>query len=389
LTASPGISYTYIDNKSALERLNKVVIQADRISVDTEADSLHHYFEKVCLIQLTINGQNYIVDPLVGLDLSSLMDGLSKKLLIFHGADYDLRMLRSSFGFRPLNGIYDTMVAARLLGFEQIGLAALVQRYFDVTLSKKGQKSNWSLRPLPEEQLDYAKDDTVYLDGTANRLDEELKALDRLSWHKESCQAVVKASLTDKPPMDPDEEWRIKGIHKLRRRELCYVREIWYWRENEARKADLPPFKIMGNWQVIRLSEWCHYNPGSFSLDRPQKTPKNIRGDRLKALKDAIDKADKTSEADWPKIRIKRNNTGKPLTKDQAKQVEALRDECFRLGKEYKVDPTVIASKGLIEAVVRKGADNIRKVEDLSSLMRWQADLLKGEISRILNMGAL
>mgnify|MGYP001077099340 CR=1 FL=1 len=152
------------------------------IALDTEADSLHHYFEKVCLIQLAAGEESAIVDPLCGMDLSALLALLTCKPLILHGADYDLRMMRLTFGFLPEGEVFDTMLAARLLGYEEFGLASLVERFFGVRLSKGGQKSDWSRRPLSESQLRYAGDDTRYLLPLAARLREEMRLTLPAEW---------------------------------------------------------------------------------------------------------------------------------------------------------------------------------------------------------------
>ena len=191
-------SYKYIDTVNTLKDLTLKVKKSKQVAVDTEADSLHHYFEKVCLIQLTINNTNYIVDPLAKLDLSDFLNNLSEKPLILHGADYDLRMLQSSFGFRPKNRIFDTMIAAKLLGYNKFSLAALVNHFFNITLKKQGQKSNWSKRPLSESQLEYASYDTHFLEEIAANLKDELKKLNRYNWFHETVDFMVQSTKTTK-----------------------------------------------------------------------------------------------------------------------------------------------------------------------------------------------
>src|SRR4029434_2987994 len=166
----------------------------------------HNYFEKVCLIQLSIDGEHELVEPLAGLELREFFAALATKPLIFHAGDYDLRILRASTGFRPNGEIFDTMIAAQLLGVDQLGLAALIERYFAVAIGKEGQKSDWSQRPLSEKQLQYAVNDTRYLEALADRLAAELEAKGRVEWHQESCRAMVQASGRDNP-RDPEEAW--------------------------------------------------------------------------------------------------------------------------------------------------------------------------------------
>src|SRR5439155_19267917 len=163
-------NYVYVRERAAMEALIEHVGAAARVAVDTEADSLHNYFEKVCLIQLSLGEEHYLVDPLAGLELSGFLEALAVKPLILHGGDYDLRMMRTSLGFRVRREVFDTMIAAQLLGIEQIGLAALIERFFGVTIEKAGQKSDWSRRPLSEKQLSYAINDTGFLEPLADFL---------------------------------------------------------------------------------------------------------------------------------------------------------------------------------------------------------------------------
>ncbi len=167
--------YYYIENDSDLKSLVLQINRAGRIAIDIEADSLHHFYEKVCLIQLTIDSSNFIVDPLAGLDLSGLLDTLARKPLIVHDGGYDLRMLYSSLEFRPYCEVFDTMLAAQLLGFQHFGLGALLKHFFDLSHSKRAQKADWSRRPLSPELLEYASDDTRYLIRLADKLSVELR----------------------------------------------------------------------------------------------------------------------------------------------------------------------------------------------------------------------
>ena len=243
--------YKYIDTDKALADLNELMLTTGRIAIDIEADSLHHYYEKVCLIQFTIKNKNFIVDPLAKLDLTSFLNILASKPLILHDAGYDLRMLRSSFGFITESDIFDTMLAAQLLGYERLGLVALIQELCDISLSKQDQKSNWSKRPLTLDQLQYASDDTFYLHELADILRGKLKKLNRLHWHEQACKKMISSAAIEKPPVDPDTVLRIKGSSHLDHFQLTILRAVWHWRDQQARAADLPPFKIMGNQTII------------------------------------------------------------------------------------------------------------------------------------------
>ncbi|MDQ3115606.1 MAG: ribonuclease D, partial [Verrucomicrobiota bacterium] len=164
--------------------------QFERVAVDTEADSLHCYFEKLCLIQLTFDGEDILVDPLAPLDLQPLCTALAEREIILQGMDFDLRLLRRTYDL-PANQVFDTVIAARMLGLREFSLAALVQQYFDVTLAKGSQKANWARRPLPPAMADYAKNDTHFLIPLAAKMEEQMQALGRMEWFRQSCQRAL------------------------------------------------------------------------------------------------------------------------------------------------------------------------------------------------------
>ncbi len=150
----------------------------ERVAVDTEADSLHCYFEKLCLIQLTFDGQDHLIDPLAPLDLQPLCSVLAEREVVLQGMDFDLRLLRRTYDF-AVREVFDTVIAARMIGLQEFSLAALVQKYFDVTLAKGSQKANWARRPLPSAMAEYAKNDTHYLLPLAAKMEEQMRDLGR------------------------------------------------------------------------------------------------------------------------------------------------------------------------------------------------------------------
>ncbi len=188
-----------IDSDQKLAAFLPAIRAAGWVAVDTEADSLHAYPEKVCLIQISTVSGDKLVDPLARLNLDPLLDALSGHELIMHGADYDLRLLRKHHEFVP-SAIFDTMLAARLLGVRQFGLSHLVEKYLGVKLEKGPQKANWAMRPLTERMERYARNDTHYLKPLADRLKAELEAKARLAWQQESCARLIEDSTTPRPP---------------------------------------------------------------------------------------------------------------------------------------------------------------------------------------------
>lgn len=382
LNIQPSATYQYIQSDTNLQELIERMRQSNRVALDTEADSLHHYFEKVCLIQLSMDGYDYIIDPLSGIDLELFLQILSDRSLILHGADYDLRMLHSTFGFFPQGDVFDTMLAAQLLGYEQFGLAALVHRFFDVTLSKRGQKSDWSKRPLSPVQKEYARNDTKYLKPLANRLYEELDKLGRVEWLRETCGNMVQSALQDKPQRDPEKMWRIKGWSKLEQGQLLYLRELWHWREREAQKVDLPPFKIVNNQDLLELAVWAESHPEDVIEDGP-KSLRHIRGRRLMTLKTVLKRTHGMPKSKWPKRSLRKEAwSGKS---DYRTEVEALQAECARAAAELGVAPSFLASRSTLERLVRHRAGNIRDMMAEGPMMKWQAQILAPRLLPLLN----
>src|SRR5258708_22245510 len=241
-----------IDTAEALHAALPLLAPHARIPIDTEADSLHCYFEKLCLIQISVPDHDLLIDPLAGVPLEPLFGALQGKELILHGADCDLRLLRR-VGFVVTAPVFDTMIAARLCGIAEFSLAALIKRYFDVQLTKGSQKANWARRPLSPQMADYAVKDTHYLLEIASILEADLTTLGRIDWFHQSCLKAVAASAITKE-RDPDEVWRITGSKALRGRASAILRELWRWREAEAQALDRPTFHILHSEQLVEAA---------------------------------------------------------------------------------------------------------------------------------------
>jgi ribonuclease D len=347
-----------IANDSELRKLIPHLESVDRIAIDTEADSLHCYREKLCLLQISVPGRDVIVDPLANIDLGPLRDALAAKEIVLHGADYDLRLLRRNMSFVPQR-IFDTVIAARLIGIREFSLAALVKQHFDVELAKGSQKANWAQRPLSNKMAEYAMNDTRYLLPLAERLEQELESLGRMDWFRESCQRALDFAAIDRE-RDLDEAWRISGAGALRGRASVVLRELWNWREREAEAVDRPPFHILQNRELIFSAE--RFAAG----DTPDY--KHFSDRRRRAFREAAEQALKLPERDWP-VRLRRS--GQRPSAEIIKRIEKLRQDRDRAAKELQIEASFIAPRATLEAI---GADQSR-AEAL--LGRWQRDLLK------------
>ena len=325
------------------------------IALDTEADSLHCYFEKLCLIQVSTADGHDLVDPLAEITLQRFFDVFTDKRVIFHGADYDLRMLRKSGSFEP-SEIFDTMIAARLCGFEALGYSALVEKYFSVTLSKSSQKANWAIRPLPEQMVEYAMNDTRYLLKICEELEAEVRRLGRWEWFRESIDRINAASREIKD-RDDNKVWRISGSARLSARAQSVLRVLWFWRDAESRAWDRPPFHVMGNSDLLTVSERA-------SRGEAFSTPR-LTNKRRRSFDVALALALQVPESEWPKPVRKR---GLRRTQKQLDRFDELKEVRDRAAKELNLDPSIIASRGALEAVSVN--------EDSEALMTWQRHLI-------------
>jgi ribonuclease D len=241
-----------IDTDGALRAFLPELTAAPWIAVDTEADSLHSYPEKLCLLQISVPGQDVLIDPLAGINLKPLWEALQPRELLLHGCDYDLRLFSKHHGFAP-SRLFDTMIAARLLGARQFGLGNLVKDHLGRELEKGSQKADWSKRPLTPKMEEYARNDTRWLQPLVDLLRAQLIAKGRLGWCEESCARLIADNTRNEPP-DPDRIWRVKRSSKLSRPALAVLREIWKWREGEATNADRPPYFVLRHQTLLDVA---------------------------------------------------------------------------------------------------------------------------------------
>ncbi|HXV18781.1 MAG TPA: HRDC domain-containing protein [Candidatus Omnitrophota bacterium] len=364
----------YIDTPQALKEASAEIARSSWAAVDTEADSLHHYVEKLCLVQISVPGYDFVVDPLVPLDLTPVIDAMNDKFLLLHGADFDIRMIRKLYDLKPAR-IFDTLLAAQLLGYDGQGLADLAKRHCGVTLLKASQKADWSQRPLEAKHIDYAAKDTHYLKTISDAQQEELRALGRLSWHAESCEKLLNSLLKEKAESEPDElRWQVKGSKHLSPKALAILKELWDWREKEAERKDRPPFKVLHTEQLLAIAEFAEKHPGADVAELP-KAPRNIKGEHRDALNRTL-----VSAASKPPLRYEEKKTGKPkhrrMNKEAERRFDALRKVREELAKELKFQPSLLATNFVLENFAVECPVNKQAMRELGSLMAWQTDLV-------------
>lgn len=349
-----------IDTDDKLAAFLPVVRAAAWIAVDTEADSLHAYPEKICLIQISTVAGDQLVDPLARINVDALLDALAGHRLIMHGADYDLRLLRKHHEFVP-GAIFDTMLAARLLGERQFGLSALVQKFLEVKLDKGPQKANWARRPLTERMENYARNDTRHLKPLSDKLKQALQDKGRLSWHEESCARLI-ADCSEPPVADPD-IWRVKGSHLLDRAALAVLREIWQWREAEAVAANRPPYFVLSHELMVKISEAAAGNRAVESL-----LPKQLWPRRRESLSRAMRTGVALPPEKYPEVR--RHFSRRPTETEKRRCIELTRRRDHH-ARQLEIDPTLIASRSTLFDLARDWNSHA------PGLMSWQRKLLE------------
>ena len=374
--------FTLVDSAENLPALVHDIESCDSIAVDTEADSLHHYREKLCLIQVTASGRHWIVDPLApGLDLSPLVVALARPEILFHGADYDLRLLHRTFGFCP-SRVFDTMLAAQLLGWPQIGLAAAVERVCGVEQNKHGQRADWSRRPIPDKLLEYAADDTRYLGAVADWMRAALDQLGRLEWHRESCARVERnARVPPSEEIDPD-AWRIKGGRHFRGRPAAVLRELWQWREDQARRLDRPPFKVLGSDYLLQWANFLVQHP-HMPEDKVPGAPPGLRGARLEDFERTLARALTLPPRQWPGEPRPRESRGggRRVPDDLIKRLLVARDEVAR---ELGVDPGVVGPRDALGDLLGHALAGKDPWRAGNPLLAWQQELLRPRLDPVI-----
>jgi ribonuclease D len=349
-----------IDSDGKLAEFLPELQSADWIALDTEADSLHAYPEKLCLIQISIARHDKLVDPLAEIDLTLLWPALKKHQLILHGADYDLRLLRKCSGFVP-SRIFDTMLASRLLGEREFGLVNLVKKHLGISLEKGSQKADWSKRPLTPRMETYARSDTHYLKSVADILTEQLRQKQRLRWLEQCCDRLVaECAIPTKP--EPDLVWRIKGCHHLPPHSLAVLREIWRWREQEALTCNRPPYFVLSHETLVAVSAAATDHGTIDPL-----LPRHFSSRRKDALLEAIQKGLALEPEEHPQ----------PLRSNSRRQTDAERRRFLaleqgrnRCADELQLDPTLIASRATLIELAHDW-DRYK-----GELMDWQREIL-------------
>ncbi len=368
----------YLDTADAVDRFLANLAPVRALALDTEGASFHRFVDRIYLLQLSTDRHEAVIDPLpIGTParLGALIEDPDVEVVL-HDADYDLRLLRQDYGWKVRN-LFDTRVAAQLLGIRAFGLAALLEQYFGLKLDKKHQRADWSMRPLTADMLDYAAHDTRHLLGLRDRLHGELQAKGRWHWAQEE---FVRAEGTKWDPDAAEQGFlRLKGARDLTRRELARLRELVKWRDAIAAELDRATFRVAGNETLLDLARLA---PGSReALFAVKGFPRGMNDARAQEALQAIVRGNAVAEADLPRFPKAARWDREADFDDRVARLKGVRDA---LAIELDLDPGVLCSRDRMESVVRRRPRHVDDLRELPDLRQWQIEVLGDGFVRAL-----
>jgi ribonuclease D len=372
-------SFFLVETEDELKSLGDMLSSVRSIAVDLEADSMFHFREKVCLVQIGTENSVYIIDPLSTPDLSSLKpvffdSGIQK---VFHGADYDVRSLYRDFGIE-INNLFDTEIASRFLCIKETGLDAVIKKRFGIELDKRFQKKDWSQRPLSDEMLEYAAFDVVFLIQLAGELQQKLSSVGRLEWVLEECRNLSMV----RPQENTDEPFfkRFKGAGRLDRRSLAILEGLLKFRFEMAEKRDRPLFKILGNESIMRIVQIRPDNHERLFESRLLSVRQlNMYGeDLVKIVREAMMLPDDMLPR-YPRTRTEPQSPGLP---QRVKRLKTWRDA---VADKMAIDPPLLLKNAVITTIAVKMPKTCNDLSCIPEIKEWQIKLIGNDLIRFLD----
>jgi len=367
-----------IENDADLHKIALELQKEPAIGVDLEADSMFHYQERVCLLQISTQALNIVIDPLPVKDFSPLApifaDARIRK--VFHGADYDIRSLYRDFGIE-VHSIFDTQIAAKFLGARETGLASLLKMRFNVSTDKKYQKKDWSQRPLPAAMLRYAVQDICHLLPLSDILEKELMEKRLLFCVEEECELLsnVRPNLSGNRPFFLS----FKGAARLDPRSLAVLEKILCFRDQVARHKDRPHFKVLGNNQIIEIARNKPVTKTDLTRVKglSPKLIDHMGRSLIEKVKEGLYLPDEALPV-YPK------KTRQKLRSKETARVKALKSWRERQCEKWRVDPALICTNAQILALAIANPEKPEGIECIENIRKWQIKLFGSEICNIL-----
>lgn len=355
-----------------------ILERCQTIAVDLEADSMHNYQEKICLLQFSTPDQTVLIDPLAGAGLESLKPVLANPRIrkIFHAADYDIRCLARDFAIE-IRGLFDTMSCCQFLGEERFGLADILRKYFSVELDKQYQRADWSRRPLSAEMVRYAAEDTRHLHQLAEQLEQRLREKGRLTWVQEEFALLEQVRFADQ---QKTALLRFKGAARLNPRQLAVLEAVLNWRDREARRRDCPLFKVLGNKVLLDLAMAAPQSRKQ--LDRVEGFPSRLRQRYGERILEHIGAALKLPEAELPVYPRAERKEKDPACEQRLKTLKKWRQA---KAKQLELDPGVLINNATLELLAERRPRTEEELAAMPELKNWQQQELGPGILETLN----
>jgi len=360
----------YLETPEQAARFLDSIAATRELALDTEGASFHRFVDRIYLLQLSTADHSAIIDPLQ----AGPLPGLGRLLedpaveVVFHDADYDLRLLRQDYGWTASH-LFDTRVAAQLIGLRAFGLAALLEKYFGVKLDKQHQRADWSMRPLTPGMLDYAAQDTRYLLDLRDELRVALGALGRLEWAEEEFTRLESVGFAADEPGTAF--MRVKGARDLTRRELAVLRELVPWRDARAAALDRSTFRVMGNEALLEIAR--QHPDTAEALGAIRGVPRGIVERHAAELLDAVRRGMAIPDAELPRFPRAPRWDRDPGFDARVARLKAVRDAT---AARLELDPGVLCSRERLEAVARRVPESLEEMQEIPDLRRWQIGVL-------------
>lgn len=364
---------------AGVARLAGRLAEEPLVACDLEADSMHHYQEKVCLIQFAFPGGAALLDPLAVTDLASLVPVFAAESIrkIFHGADYDIRSLHRDFAIE-VNNLFDTMIACQFLGERDFGLAAVLKKRFGAELDKQYQRADWSRRPLTAGMIDYAMKDTSLLIALYQQLEGELRAKNRLAWVEEECALLARVRMVSRS--DEPLFLRFKGAARLESRALAVLEELLRFRDQRARQADVPQFKVLGTDTMRELAEKRPQNRSEL-IGISGITDKVL--DRIgEGILRAIERGNAVPAGKLPVYpRQERRKRGRL----EDERLKALKEWRERTAAVLGIDTGVLANNALLERLAYEVPRTVADLGQIPAMRNWQRQEFGAALVALIN----
>lgn len=370
--------YEYIDTPEVLDVLVRRLAGHQVLGVDTEAAGYHRYHDRISLLQLSTATENFLVDPIAIDDLSALAPILADPAIeiVFHDADFDLRILHRDLGI-VVRGLFDTQIAAAFLGERALGLGAVIERHLGLRLPKAFQRADWAERPLSAGMMDYAATDTAHLIPLRDRLHTLLREKGRLHWAEEEFQRREQTRWTEDDPDALESFLRIKGARDLPPRGLAILRELHRWRERVAEKRDQATFRVVGNQTLVELSA----RPPT---SRAELAAVGSVGEALvrrysREILEAVRRGLEIPESELPRFPQPRRWERDPEADARAERLKEIRT---RRAQELGLDPGFLMARNLLEEIARRRPRSLEELAQVPEVRRWQIEALGDALLR-------